>query len=250
MRPTHLLASLILATAASAAPLDSPVITIDPGHPSEVSDGAQRLFGTSEVHEAWEVANKLKPMLEARGFSVVMTKSAERQMVKNRRRAEIANEAHAALMIRLHCDAAAGSGYALYAPDRKGHTQGVTGPSDAIIAESGRAARAMHAAMAPALAGELKDNGVKGDSATFVGGKQGALTGSIFSLVPVVTIEMVVLTNASDASWIQTDGGRTKMAHALALGVHEYVRGPGGHPPAASRSSQPSPASGARPSAR
>jgi len=39
----------------------------------------------------------------------------------------------------------------------------------------------------------LKDGGVRGDSKTLIGSKQGALTGSIFSQVPIVTIEMVVL---------------------------------------------------------
>lgn len=241
--------ALALALAGRAFGAEPPVIVIDPGHPSEVADGAAVHFGTSEVHEAWEVALRLRSELEAAGYRVVLTKAKERELVKNRRRAEIANEAKAALMVRLHCDAAAGSGWALYHPDRQGRTQGVTGPTEAVIAESGRAARALHDGMAPVLAGQLKNNGVKGDSATFIGGKQGALTGSIFSEVPVVTVEMVVLTTASDAAWIRRESGRATMAHALAQGVARYrPLSPGARPSPASPA-PPSP-DAAGPSAR
>lgn len=216
------------------------VICIDPGHPSETSEGASA-NGAVEVTVCWQVGLKLKAQLEGMGFRVVMTKSAERERVTNQRRAEIANEAGAALMVRLHCDAAAGSGFALYHPDRTGRTQGVTGPSADVIAESGRAARALHAGMAPALAGWLVDGGVRGDSKTFIGGKQGALTGSIFSQVPVVTIEMVVLTNRGDAAKIRTAAGQTRMAQAIARGVLGYVR-----PPPAPAASAAAPGAGSR----
>jgi N-acetylmuramoyl-L-alanine amidase len=225
-----LILALLVLAAARAFSADVPTIVIDPGHPSEVSDGATRLHGTTEVHEAWEIALLLRTLLEQSGLRVVLTKSRERELVRNRTRAEIANRANATLMVRLHCDAAAGSGFALYHPDRKGHTQGVTGPDERILAESGRAAREMHDGMAPVLAGRLHDNGVKGDSKTFVGGKQGALTGSIFSRVPVVTVEMVVLTNPSDAALIRTPYGEALMARALARGVLAYLDARRAHP--------------------
>jgi N-acetylmuramoyl-L-alanine amidase len=235
---------LVLAATAFA----QPVVTVDPGHPSEVADGAGKQNGTSEVHEAWEVGLKLRALLEEAGVKVVMTKARERELVKNRRRAEIANEAGSALMVRLHCDTAAGAGYALYYPDRKGHTQGVTGPDDSIIVESGNAARAMHAGMAAELSGELHDNGVKGDSQTFVGGKQGALTGSIFSKVPAVTIEMVVLSNPRDAAWIRTSAGEAKMARALFAGIANYLKL--SRAASSAPASRPSPSGSPSPSAR
>ena len=202
-----------------------PIVCIDPGHPSEVSSGAELQNGTTEVHIAWMVSLKLQKALQAQGCKVVLTKSKDDEVVKNKERAQIANAAGAALMIRLHCDATADSGYALYYPDRQGTKEGVTGPTPEVMQRSQQAAEAIHAAMATLLAGVLKDGGVRGDSKTLIGSKQGALTGSIFSQVPVVTIEMVVLSNKADAAFIKSKSGQQQMAQALAAGVMKFVRG-------------------------
>ena len=202
-----------------------PIVCIDPGHPSEVSSGAELQNGTTEVHIAWMVSLKLQKALQAQGCKVVLTKSKDDEVVKNKERAQIANAAGAALMIRLHCDATADSGYALYYPDRQGTKEGVTGPTPEVMQRSQQAAEAIHAAMATLLTGVLKDGGVRGDSKTLIGSKQGALTGSIFSQVPVVTIEMVVLSNKADAAFIKSKSGQQQMAQALAAGVMKFVRG-------------------------
>ena len=73
------------------------------------------------------------------------------------------------------------------------------------------------------LEGHLSDDGVKGDSQTLIGSKQGVLTGSIFSKVPVVTIEMVVLSNRRDAEFIKTPDGQTRMAEAIASGIVRFL---------------------------
>lgn len=200
-----------------------PVVCIDPGHPSETSTGLAQQNGVTEVEINWKVAQRLAELLESRGVSVVMTKSSVDELVTNRRRAEIANEAHASLLIRLHCDSGGGRGFALYYPDRQGTNAGVTGPSDDIIAGSQYAAETIHLGMSPLLR-KLKDNGVRGDSETKVGGKQGALTGSIFSRVPAVTVEMLFLSDRSDAALIKSVKGRETMAEALAAGVVDYLQ--------------------------
>jgi N-acetylmuramoyl-L-alanine amidase len=62
------------------------------------------------------------------------------------------------------------------------------------------------------------------DYQTKVGREQGgALTGSIFSEVPVVTIEMVVLSDAEDAAFIKTEEGQQRMAESIADGVTRFV---------------------------
>jgi N-acetylmuramoyl-L-alanine amidase len=65
--------------------------------------------------------------------------------------------------------------------------------------------------------------GVLGDSRTAIGARQGALTGSIFSRVPVVTVEMAVLTDAGDARFIASPSGQRRMAHAIAAGIARVV---------------------------
>lgn len=118
MRNWLLLPLLAFASVASAQ-----TVCIDPGHPSEVGIGTQGKRST-EVGVAWEVAKALQIRLRREGIDVLMTKQSEREKVTNRRRAEIANAAHAALMIRLHCDASNGSGFAVYYPAKPGTTAG------------------------------------------------------------------------------------------------------------------------------
>lgn len=200
-----------------------PVIAVDPGHPSETAAGNVVQNGTTEVQMAWRVALLLRDELRARGYDVVLTKQHEGQLVTNRQRAEVGNRAKAALMVRLHCDASRDSGFALYYPDRQGTVDGVTGPADDVISRSREAAMAVHAGMAPLLAGQLKDGGVRGDSRTLVGSRQGALTGSIHSRVPAVLVEMVTLSNPRDAAFIKAEEGRRLMARAIAAGIARYV---------------------------
>ncbi|HEX8149166.1 MAG TPA: N-acetylmuramoyl-L-alanine amidase [Pyrinomonadaceae bacterium] len=201
------------------------VVCIDPGHPSEVASGRNVQNGTSEAHVDWVVATKLREALEARGYEVVLTKSSEEELVRNRDRALVANRARASLMIRLHCDASAERGFAVYYPDRQGKAKdGTVGPGRDVIKESRRAAEAVHAGLAEGLKGALEDNGVRTDYQTKVGREQGgALTGSIFSEVPVVTVEMVVLSDAADAEFIKTEEGQRRMAGAIADGVTRFV---------------------------
>lgn len=200
------------------------IICIDPGHPSETSPGTRGPGGTTENHINWVIALKLRENLEAAGATVVMTKESENQMVTNRRRAEIANAAGADIMIRLHCDAAPRRGYSLYFPDRQGTRDGVTGPTQSVINASRAAARPFYEGMKSVLAGTLPERGVHGDSATYIGSRQGALTGSIFSQVPVLTIEMVVITIAEDERFIASAAGQAMMVDALRAGLEHYFR--------------------------
>ncbi len=209
----------------SASAQDKQVVCIDPGHPSEVNPGYTKQNGTTETHIDWVVAKKLERLLQQKGFRVVMTKESESQLVRNKDRAIKANEAGAGIMVRLHCDSSSSRGYALYYPDRTGTKEGVTGPSPEVRAASRRAAVELAGEMKRVLRGDIPLAGVKGDSQTFIGGKQGVLTGSIFSQVPVVTIEMVVLSNKQDAAFIKTTDGQNKMAQAIAAGITRYLGG-------------------------
>jgi len=213
-------ATFLLALAVFAR---SQTICIDPGHPSENGVGTRGRH-ISEVRAAWLVGLKLKRVLSEDGYTVVLTKSSEMQVVTNKRRAEIANEAHAALMIRLHCDAGSRSGFATYYPSEKGEVKGVVGPSDEVIARSRAAARVFHPAVIKALNRAVGDRGLHTDSATMIGGRQrGALTGSIYSQLPVILVEMAVLQNESDDKFISTDAGQKAMAKAIAAGIEAAV---------------------------
>ena len=200
-------------------------ICIDPGHPSEVGEGA-RGKKLTEIHAAWQVAKRLETLLATAGHTVKLTKSREREFVKNRRRAEIANAFQADLLVRLHCDSEGGTGFWTYFPDRPGtDATGKRGPSPEIIAACKLKAPKFHAALAAELKGVLRNNGCLPDIRTAVGSKQGALTGSIWSQVPVVLVEMCVLTNARDEAFLLSDSGQERMAKALAAGVEAALAG-------------------------
>ena len=199
-----------------------PTICLDPGHPSEVGVGTQGKRLT-ELHANWTVALRLRDLLRKDGYRVVMTKGSERERVTNRRRAEVANAAGAALMVRLHCDGSPRPGFAVYFPDRQGRSGGRTGPSAAVLARTAPLARRFHAALAQGLKGSLVDQGLMSDIKTAVGGRQGALTGSVFSEVPVVLVEMATITLRGDEAFMASERGQARMAAALAAGVRAAV---------------------------
>lgn len=217
------------------------VVCIDPGHPSEVGRGTsgRRI---SEMSLVWRVAQRLSKKLERAGFRVVLTKSREDQFVTNRARARVANNAGAALMVRLHCDAASGTGFTVYYPDRQGMSHGVRGPSTQVLSRTKTLAIEFHRKLALSLKGVLRDNGLKSDTKTAVGSRQGALTGSIFSMVPVVLIEMCVLTNPKDESLMLSPRGMDAMTDALAAAICAAV--PPGVQSNQTPHDQPAPAKG------
>ena len=198
-------------------------ICLDPGHPSEAGRGTAGKH-TTEIKVAWRIANLVAAKLKSDGYTVVMTKTSEQQFVKNRRRAEIANSAHAALLLRLHCDASGETGFAVYYPDRTGRApDGHRGPSREVLTESAIAAHKFHAEVAKQLAGQLHDRGLMTDMKTAIGAKQGALTGSIYSQVPTVLIEMVVLNNRHDEEFVTTKAGEQALANAIAKAAEASV---------------------------
>ncbi len=218
-----LIASLFFAGTTSSAMQPPKIIAIDPGHPSETSRGCAH-HGLTELEICWEVALKLEKLINSEpGFSAVKTKSDCETMVTNRERAEIANQAGAAIMVRLHCDSGKGTGCTIYYPDKQGTIQGVTGPSAEIISQSKQAADSMQISLGKFLEGKLRLNPIKTDSVTFVGAKQGALTGSIFAEIPAVVIEMVYLNNASDAVFIAAEANQQLMAEAIFAGIKNFV---------------------------
>ncbi len=204
---------------------DFVTIVLDPGHPSEVSSGDGVQNGTTEVEMCWEVGLRLEKLIsQDPHLRCVKTRYKLKELTTNKRRAEIANEAGAALMVRLHCDTGKGSGFTLYYPDRQGTAQGVTGPSRDVISESRVAAGEIQDGLTGILQTKLKANPIKGDSKTHIGSKQGALTGSIFSKVPTVTIEMVFLSNSNDAAFIKSPEGQDLLARGLYAGIKNYLK--------------------------
>jgi N-acetylmuramoyl-L-alanine amidase len=206
---------------------DNPtVVCIDPGHPSPYSAGQVIHNGTTELDMNWAVAQKLAKLMSADPrMSVLMTRTAKYLIMDNRQRAEIANLAKARLIVHLHCDAGPSRGYTIYYPNCQGESEGKTGPSWGVIEASRVAAREMHDGMSPILRGWIKDRGLRTERFTKVGKADGALTSSVYSEVPTVTVEMVFLNNRWDARFIRSEVGQDLMAKALTAGINRFVGG-------------------------
>lgn len=206
------------------------LICVDPGHPNSFNSGLAAVNGTNETRVNWQVARRLVRLLEEAGYRAALTRGAELTYVENKDRARFCNAGGAALAVHLHCDAVPGaSGFALYYPDRQGvydfrddPENGFRGPKRPVLDASRELAAAVNRGMAASLQGALADRGVFGDSRSAVGSRQGALTYSIFSEIPTLTVEMVVLTTRKDADFIKADAGQEKMAAAIAAGIRLY----------------------------
>jgi N-acetylmuramoyl-L-alanine amidase len=208
------LSTILLCQLSTVSKALADTVCIDPGHPSEIGNGATSK-SISEIRAAWLVAQQMKKEFEAVGVKVVLTKSKETEMVKNRDRSRIANEAKADLLIRLHCDSQSGSGFAVYVPTKQGTAQGKTGPSEDVLKKCGLLGKPFHSTLVECLGGKLHDNGLMSDTKTAVGSQYGALIGSIFSEVPVVLVEMCRLTSKDDEAFIASKKGQDLMAKSL-----------------------------------
>ena len=197
-------------------------VCIDPGH-SRATVGAVGKRGGVEYKLCWQIALKLKAELEKNGITVVLAKPNRDANIANEDRAAVANKNNAALFLRLHCDAGSQSGFATFYPAQQGIKDGIRGPSKSVIAASKRAASAFHNAVIKTLDGALKSRGVRTDKQTAIGSKQGALTGSIFSQVPVVLAEMCVLSNSKDEAFILQEKNQDRLAQAMAAGVRAVL---------------------------
>lgn len=202
-------------TSSLTGPVD---VCIDPGHTSEVGSGAKGRK-LSELQLVWELAVAMKLRLTRQGYRVTLTKHSLGEKVTNRTRADRANRHNARLMVRLHADAGNSSGITTYYPDRQAKSQGHLGPPHTVLQSSKVAATAFHAATKRVLDGHHRDGGLKTDRQTAIGSKQGALTGSIFSEVPVLLVETCVITNPQDEAFVSSPEGREKLIQALVTGT-------------------------------
>ncbi len=190
---------------------------IDPGHPSENGVGARSPRGFREVDLNWQVACHMKSLLALeKQFRIIMTRDSFDETVTNRHRAEIANAASASLMLRIHCDSGHGHGVTLYYPALPGQLGNDRGPSPEVCSASAVLASLVQNHLSQALGASYRVNRVKTDRQTAIGSRQGALTGSIFSHVPVVTIELGYLDNPLDESFLTATPTQNLLSEALA----------------------------------
>ena len=163
-------------------------ICVDPGHTSETSAGTQSRDGKlTERHLNW--VSRRPPQESSPGVGRRDGRHdqdfSENEFVTNMRRAQIANNAHAATFPASPLRLRRGPGLRHLLPRASGNGARRHRPVSRH-AESQRRRRenVFHKATIAALAGALPDHGLRTEAGTKIGGKQGALTGSIFAKVP------------------------------------------------------------------
>lgn len=239
-----LLAGMLIlsATPASAAESDAlagHTIVLDPGHqlgnsnPRFAKPLSQKKFngaivkpcnttgtatnaGLPEATFNWQVAKRVKRLLEAKGAKVLLTRTTNSRQewgpcIWNRPR--VANRADADLLVSIHADGAAadGRGFHVIAPKRLGGwTDDIVRPSRALARDLIAGLKAQGLTPTTYLANPLS---IRADESTLN-----------FSDVPAAMVELGNMRNRSDARRMASDAGQEEYARGLAAGIERYVK--------------------------
>jgi N-acetylmuramoyl-L-alanine amidase len=237
MRPALVILAAALVVAGAARAAGGPVVVIDPGHDAranlatepigpgsttrKIKDGGGThgvVTGIGEPELTLDVSLRLRRLLRAAGVLVVMTRTATAgASMGNVARARIANDARAALFLRVHADgastASARGTHTLTPALRRGWT-------DDVYRSSRRAAALVQAELVRAL--EFPDRGIQ---------ERSDFTGFNWADVPVILVEMGFMTNPSEDRALARPVVRGRAALGLCRGTLRFL----GLPPARCR---------------
>lgn len=205
-------------------PKNKKVIVIDPGHANrsnlekeplapgssvmKIKDGggAQGVAtGTPEYRVNMNVAVKLKTILQNKGYTVVMTKTQDSQSLGNVERANIGNNANAALVIRIHADSSTNT-------SAKGASMLVPAPINNGTKVIYSASKSYGRTVLNTLVQEV---GMVNRGVT----EHSDMTGFNWSKVPVILVEMGFLSNSIEDRLLSSQAYEDKIAKALADGI-------------------------------
>lgn len=213
------------------------VVVIDPGHngqnfahPEIINQQVDAGFGVrkpcnttgtesnngyTESLFNWKVALRLKEKLEARGITVVMTRSSNDGVGPCiTERAEIGNNANAAAVISIHGDGDVSSANGFYV---------MTSERDPAGAEMAAQSQRLAVNVRDGLSNVgLSTNNHIGSAGLW---KRGDLGGLNLSLRPTVMLEMGNMRNSKDASYMASAEGQGTYAQGIADGVVAYLIG-------------------------
>lgn len=221
-----LLGVILLSSPSKLFAKENFVVCIDPGHqekgdpkgepvaPGSSNKKARVSSGTAGVgtKKAEYLVNLeagliLRDLLTEKGFTVVMTRDTNEVNISNMERAQVANNAHADMTIRLHCDSIGNggkSGAVLIVPSKSGKcTEGIYAPSYAY---------------AELLKEELTKSGVKVNGIF----ERGDMTGFNWSQVPVVIFEMGFMSNWNEDRMLCDKAYQTKLMQAVTSALEAY----------------------------
>lgn len=205
-------------------------IVIDPGHGGSNVGTHSVLDGRFEKEFTLDWARRVKPLLEAEGWKVYLTRESD-VFVTNSDRYVLANKLQADVFISLHFNSGAPdttqAGLETYCLPPVGTPSTISRgdysdpwtqdfPNNAFDAQNLRLAVRVHTALLHAMG--MPDRGVR--RARFITVLQGQLR-------PAILIEAGYLSNPREASLIESEKYRQKLAEALANALRPMAGGGG-----------------------
>lgn len=174
--------------------------------PKHVSGADGSIYSEEEINLS--VAKKLKSRLEELGAEVVMTRESHNCDLSNVDRAELANDAGADLMIRIHADSSESA---------SAHGMSMLIPSDEYISDTAmvRTSRQIGECVLSAAA---ETTGAKNRGCV----ERPDMTGFNWSKVPVILIEMGFLSNEEDDRKLSDEDYQDKIVSGMVKGLQEY----------------------------
>jgi N-acetylmuramoyl-L-alanine amidase len=167
-----------------------------------------RSSGTPEYKVTLEIAKRLEAILKAKNMKVIMIRETNDVDISNIQRAEIGNNAKAALVVRIHADGSTNESVngisTLYPADNKWTNE--------IFGESRDAARIVQENVVQSSG--HKDNGIVA---------RDDLSGFNWSKVPTILVETGFLTNVQEEKALLSDEYQEKLAQGIADGIIEYL---------------------------
>jgi N-acetylmuramoyl-L-alanine amidase len=214
-------------TSSTTGVLAGKVIVIDPGHQAKAntkgepigpgaSETKPKVAGgtrgvVSKVPESkvvLDIGLQLRDALVTQGATVIMTREVQKIDISNSARAKIANEAHADLFLRLHCDGGGSAsihGISMLVPKKNKWTA-------PIVKSSASAGKTIQKALIKATG--AKDNGVVPRS---------DLSGFNWCEVPSVLVEMGFMTNKAEDKKLNDPVYQQKLVTGLTTGCVNWL---------------------------
>jgi N-acetylmuramoyl-L-alanine amidase len=196
-------------------------VVLDPGH-GGYDKGQVSRYG-AEKDFALDVARKLRPILQAKGLRVIMTREGD-YFVPLEVRAQIANAAHNSIFVSIHFNATNddpnATGFEIFsftprgAPSTSDSTMAAsflnTQPGSSVDAQS----LALSACIYHSLLGHIPefDRGIK----------RARFAVLRLAKVPAVLIEGGFLTERGESKLIANKDWRAKLAGAIGIGIENY----------------------------
>lgn len=217
------------AASGSEAEADGPLVVIDAGHqgPGQDMSGTEpigpgsdvmkakivtgtegRTTGLAEYELNLEIALLLQEELEARGYRVLMTRTTNDINISNIERAEVANEAGADIMVRIHANGVDETSVA-------GALTMIPSPGNPYVGDMYTECFALANCILNAYCAEtgLENDGIM---------ETDDMTGINWCEMPVTILEMGFMTNPGDDTYMADESNHPAMAAGIANGIDDY----------------------------